>query len=72
MIDLGPGKRKRYTGPDDLDRLIEFMHEEEVQARDERDSWYRATGMMLRTQADEIERLSAENKRLRSSGTSDT
>ncbi len=56
----------------DIDRLIEFMHEEVVDAYDERASWFNATGIALRNQADAleanaatIERLTAENRKLR-------
>jgi len=38
----------------DVERLIEFMHEEQVDAYDERESWFKATGDMLRTLTAEL------------------
>jgi len=48
----------------DIDRLIEFMHEEVVNAEDERESWFHATGDALDRQRKKIERLEAKGKLL--------
>lgn len=49
----------------DVGRLIEFMHEEAVDAYDERQTWFKAVGDMLRSQSTEVRNnaITMENQR---------